>query len=183
MGLSLCFLFSFLFQIPTPESQEEAGWQALATELLERLHEILQSLSFIGTYDLIHVLAHDEQTYTFELHKGTQVVTDQRPLPQRAHLTSDWFYLRAGAEELLPLHPLLIFWEDSIEPTDTGVFDRWIQERLKYLLATPGQVRFDEKRVRDFVKLIYLTIKEVVGAEKLTWVQLCDLCEKITAQQ
>jgi hypothetical protein len=166
--------------------QEEAGWQALATELLERLHEILQSLSFIGTYDLIHVLAQDERTYTFELHKGTQVVTDQRLLPQHAQLTSDWFYLRAGTEELLPLHPLLIFWNDSIESTDTGVFDRWIQERLKYLLATPGQIRFDEKRVRDFVKLIYFTIKEAVGEqerdEKLTWVQLCDLCEKITAQ-
>ncbi len=86
---------------------------------------------------------------------------------------------------MLPLHPLLIFWKDSIEPTDTGVFDRWIQERLKYLLATPGQIRFDEKRVRDFVKLIYFTIKEAVGEqerdEKLTWVQLCDLCEKITS--
>ncbi|MFL5700794.1 MAG: hypothetical protein ACJ797_27280, partial [Ktedonobacteraceae bacterium] len=166
--------------------QDASGWQVLAAELLAHLRKILQSLSFIGEYDLIHVLAHDEQTYTFELHKGTQVVTDQRPLPQRAHLTSDWFYLRAGTEELLPLHPLLIFWKNSIEPTDTGVFDRWIQERLKYLLATPGQIRFDEKRVRDFVKLIYFTIKEAVGeqerAENLTWVQLCDLCEKITSQ-
>ena len=168
--------------------QEEAGWQALASELLERLHEILQSLSFIGTYDLIHVLAQDEQTYTFELHKGTQVVTDQRLLPQHAQLTSDWFYLRADTEELLPLHPLLIFWNDSIEPTDTGVFDRWIQERLKYLLATPGQTRLDEKRVRDFVKLIYLTIQEAAEeheqakqkAEILTWVQLCDICKDIT---
>ncbi len=168
--------------------QDEFGWQALAEKLLQHLHKILQSLSFIGEYDLIHVLTQDEHTYTFELHKGTQVVINQGVLPKRPRLTSGWFYLRAGTEEFLPLHPLLIFWEETTEPTDTGVFDRWIQERLKYLLATPGQIRFDEKRVRDFVKLIYLTIQEAAEeheqekqkAETLIWVQLCDICKDIT---
>src|SRR5207302_466172 len=44
---------------------------------------------------------------------------------------------------------------------------------------------------RDFVKLIYSTIQEAAGeqereqqeAEKLTWVQLYDICEKITTQR
>lgn len=166
--------------------QDASGWQTLAAELLGHLRKILESLSFIGEYDLIHVLTQDERSYTFELHKGTRIFTQQRPLPQPIRMTTGWFYLRANTEEFLPLHPLLVFWEDTTELTDTGVFDRRIQERLKYLLATPGQIRFDEKRVRDFVKLIYLTIQEASAekerAAKLTWVQLCDLCEKISVQ-
>src|SRR6266566_1696831 len=168
--------------------QDASGWQVLATELLAHLRKILESLSFISEYDLIHVLTQDAHAYTFELHKGTRILSEQRPLPQPTRLTTGWFYLRTGTEDFLPLHPLLVFWEDTTEPPDTGVFDRWIQERLKYLLATPGQPRLDEKRVRDFVKLIYLTIQEAAEeheqakqkAEILTWVQLCDICKDIT---
>src|SRR2546421_4892601 len=168
--------------------RDASGWQALATELLARLRKILESLSFISEYDLIHVLTQDAHAYTFELHKGTRILSEERPLPQPTHLTTGWFYLRTGTEDFLPLHPLLVFWEDATELTDTGVFDRRIHEQLRYLLATPGQTRLDEKRVRDFVKLIYLTIQEAAEehekakqkAEILTWVQLCDICKDIT---
>ncbi len=44
------------------DPQDESGWQALAAELLAHLHKILKGLSFIGKYDLIHLLAHDELT-------------------------------------------------------------------------------------------------------------------------
>lgn len=167
--------------------QDESGWKALATELVEHLRKILQSLSFIGKYDLIHVLNQDENFYTFELHKGIHIMIDRKPLPKRTRLTTGWFYLKADTEEFLSLHPLLVFWEDTIEPTDTGVFDRWIYERLRYLLATLGQTRLDEKRVRDFVRLIYSTITEVQReqqeTEKLSWVQLCNICEDITSHR
>ncbi|MFL5589655.1 MAG: hypothetical protein ACJ8DI_18685, partial [Ktedonobacteraceae bacterium] len=168
--------------------QDASGWQVLATELLAHLRKILESLSFISEYDLIHVLTQDEHTYTFKLHKGTRILTQQKSLKKAIHLTTGWFYLRASTEDFLPLHPLLVFWEDTTEPPDTGVFDRRIHEQLRYLLATSGQTRLDEKRVRDFVKLIYLTIQEAAEeqkqakqkAETLTWVQLCDICKDIT---
>lgn len=168
--------------------RDESGWQALAEELLAHLRKILQSLSFIGEYDLIHVLTQDVHTYTFKLHKGTSILTQQKSLTKPTPLTTGWFYLRAGTEDFLPLHPLLVFWEDTTKLTDTGVFDRRIHEQLRYLLATPGQTRLDEKGARDFVKLIYLTIQEAAEeheqakqkAGALTWVQLCDICEDIT---
>src|SRR6266702_7234968 len=168
--------------------RDASGWQALTTELLAHLRKILESLSFISEYDLIHVLTQDEHTYPFKLHKGTRILTQQKSLKKAIHLTTGWFYLRASTEDFLPLHPLLVFWEDTTEPPDTGVFDRRIHEQLRYLLATSGQTRLDEKRVRDFVKLIYLTIQEAAEeqkqakqkAETLTWVQLCDICKDIT---
>src|SRR5207247_1452141 len=55
--------------------QDESSWQVLAAGLLEDLQKILQSLSFIGEYDLIHVLNQDAPTYTFKLHKGTRILT------------------------------------------------------------------------------------------------------------
>src|SRR5437588_2187769 len=168
--------------------QDASGWQALATELLAHLRKILESLSFIGEYDLIHVLTQDEQTYTFKLHKGTRILTQQKSLTKSINLTTGWFYLGASTEDFLRLYPLLVFWEDATELTDTGVFDRRIHEQLRYLLATPGQTRLDEKSARDFVKLIYLTIQEAAEeheqakqkAETLTWVQLSDICKDIT---
>ena len=167
--------------------QDESEWYTLAQELLRHLRAILHSLSFIGAYELIHVLNQDEHSYTLELHKGVHILIEHRPLPQHTRLSNGWFYLRSSTGEFLALHPLLVFWEEPIEPTDTGVFDRWVSDRLRYLLATPGQTRLDEKRIRDFVKLIYMAITEVKReqepTEKLSWLQLCDICNDITLQR
>ncbi|GHO84901.1 NACHT domain-containing protein [Dictyobacter formicarum] len=165
-------------------SQDSAYWQMLAQELHGHLRKILKALSFIGQYDFILVLAQDEQSYTFELHKGIQVLKSQRPLPQHTALTNGQFYLRAATEEFLSLHPLLAFWDDTIESINIGVFDRWIERRLKYLLPAPAQSHFDEKYFKDFVYLILDAIEntrqERQKADKLTWEDLHDICEKIT---
>ncbi len=89
--------------------QPQNGWQALAQELHQQYRKILQSTtSYIGRYDLICVLAQDEQTYTFELHKGLQVQISQRPLPQHTNtsLINGHFYWRNAKEEFCSVHPL-----------------------------------------------------------------------------
>src|SRR5258708_4139050 len=172
--------------------QDEPGWKVLAEELRGHLQHILRSLSFLGKYDLIRVLDQNDEVYAFELHKGTHISTVQRPLPKHTKLTHGWFYLQAGAEDFLRLDPWVMFWErkpeeNELVPASIGVYDRMFYERLRYLLATPGQTRDDNQRVKEFIALIYDTIAEArrrrQEADKLTWVQLCDLCEKITQRR
>jgi NACHT domain len=169
------------------QPQDQLGWEALAQGLHEHLRKILQGLSFIGQYELIRILAQDKHSYTFELHKGIQILTSQRPLPQHTRLTNRRFYLRADTEEFLSLHPLLVFWEDTIEQTNMGVFDRWIELRLKYLLATPDETRLDDKYLKDFVYLILDAIEEAwrerQKANQLTWKDLRDICRRITNER
>src|SRR2546421_1798005 len=143
--------------------QDELGWKALVEELIGHLQHILRSLSFLAKYDLIRVLDHKDDVYTFELHKGKNISTDQRPLPKHTRLTHGWFYLRAGNEDFLRLDPWVMFWEREPEenellPAYIGVYDRMFYERLRYLLATPGQTRDDNRRVKEFIALIYDTI-------------------------
>ena len=172
--------------------QDELNWKTLAEELMEHLQQVLRSLSFMGKYDLIRVLGQDELFYAFELYKGIHISKDRQPLPKLTKLHSGWFYLRAVGGDFLLLHPLLVFWEGELKrneliPTDTGIFDRLVYERLRYLLAMSGQTSVDDKRVQEFVTLIYDTIAETKRkrreVEKLTWVQLCDICEDITRQR
>ena len=175
--------------------RDEAGWQALAEELKGHLQHILRGLSFLDKYDLIRVLNQQDDMYTFELHKGTRLSTAQQPSPKQ-RLTPGWFYLRAvraGAEDFFPMDPWLMFWDkDSkgkeLVPASIGVYDRmFYEQRLRYQLAIPGEIGDDQQHVEDFFVLIYETISKVKRkyqeAEKLTWVQLCDICEDITQKQ
>ena len=89
--------------------QPQNGWQALAQELYGHHRKVCQSFSFIARYDLICVLAQDEHTYTFELHKGLQVQVSQRPLPPHTSLLNGRFYWRNATEDFLSFHPLEVF--------------------------------------------------------------------------
>jgi hypothetical protein len=173
--------------------QDESGWKALAEELQVHLQHILHSLSFIGKYDLIYVLHQDEHSYTFELHKGTYISIDRGPLPTPT-LETGCFYLRSRTEDFLLLDPWLVFGEwksESNVPTsvsmDTGIFERLGYAHLWYLLAASGQTREGDKSIREFIELIYNTIANVKiklqEAEKLSWVQLCVICEDITERR
>lgn len=95
--------------------QPQNGWQALAQELRRHYNKFLQSVSFIGQYDFICVLAQDKQTYTFELHKGLQVQVSQRPLPQHTSLINGRFYWRNAKEEFFFAHPL-----EVLRPNKSG---------------------------------------------------------------
>lgn len=168
--------------------KDEAGWKVLAEELKGCLQHILSNLSFLAKYDLIRIRDQNNETYTFELHKGTHISKDQWPLPTYTKLINGWFYLRAEAEDFLRLNPWMMFWEreageNEIVPAYIGVYDRILYEQLRYLLMTPGQTRIDKQHVNEFIALIYEAIAERQKAEKLTWVQLCDISEKITQQR
>lgn len=172
--------------------QDEVGWLVLAKELRGHLQHILERLSFIGKYDLIHVISQDENSYTYELYKGTHISIDHRTSFQSTKLIPGWFYLRTATEDFLRLDPWFVFWDESLEgnellPTDIGVFDRLVYVRLRYLLTTPGQTRMDDKRVNEFTHQILDAIEEHRSkrqeAEKLTWVQLCDIGEEISKRR
>ncbi len=172
--------------------RDEADWQKLANETTDLLRQVLQALAFIGMYDLIRVVDYDERIYDFELHKGLTISIDHRPLPPHVDFTRGWFYMRKSVSEFLLLYPLLVFWEGEADggtlvPTDIGVYDRFVHDRLQYLLATLGKTFVLDKSVKPFVTLLYDTIEEAKRqrqvAEKLTWWQLRDICADITHQR
>ncbi|MBI1878791.1 MAG: hypothetical protein HYR94_11330, partial [Chloroflexi bacterium] len=174
--------------------RNEAEWEQLAAETTNLLQQILHYLSFIGQYDLIRILDYDDQSYNFELHKGQGISVGRQPWPRYGEFSRGWFYLRKGSEtaEFLLLHPLLVFWGEKpigseLAQTDTGVYDRFIYERLQYLLATLGKTVQDDRSVKTFITFLYDTIEEVKHkrqeADRLTWWQLRDLCADITGQR
>ena len=178
-------------------SQDEASWKARAEELMEHLKHILHSLLFFEKYDLIRVLDCNNVAYTFELHKGTQISVHHLPSVKHTRLTRSCFYLRTIAEDFLLLDPWLVFLDqkldgDKLLATDIGVYDRIFYERLHYLLVTPNlsatsasQIRIDSQHVKEFIALVYDTIRDVKRDKTfiLTWVELCNVSEKITKQQ
>jgi hypothetical protein len=172
--------------------EDEAEWKELAAETKDLLRQVLRGLTFIGDYDLIRVLDYDEQFYDFELHKGLQISKGREVSPRRTTLSRGWFYLRRDTKELLLLHPLLVFWEEEagengLVPTDTGVYDRFVYERLQYLLATLGKTVVNNDSVKAFVSLVYDTIEDEkrkrLEAERLTWWQLRDICADISEKR
>ncbi|MFN8490354.1 MAG: hypothetical protein U0350_22390 [Caldilineaceae bacterium] len=169
--------------------QDETAWAALADETTSLLRQVLQHVLFIGQYDLVRVLAYDTQFYTFELHKGLTITRGQRPLPKNTKLEQGWFYLREATEELLPLYPFLVFWEEhkpqaQLSTPDVAIYDKFIYEQLQYLLAMLGQTIVNDSSVQAFIRLVYDTLEEAKRqrqlAEKLTWWQLRDICVDIT---
>lgn len=172
--------------------QNEVEWKRLAEEVSNLLDEWVKGLAFIGNYDLIRVIDFNEDSYYFELHKGLQISKNQCSLPQYVEFNRGWFYLRSSENSFLLLHPLVVFWE--IEPesgedleADIGIYDRFIYEKLQYLLAFLGKTVFDHTSVKAFLKLLFDTIEEIKlqrqKSENLTWWQLRDICENITYER
>lgn len=172
-----------------PSPEDTAGWSALCNRTLGLLREILGQLSFIQNYELIRVINRAEQGYTYERHVGLTVTLHQLTLPENVKLEPSWFYLSKQNKDFLLLDPLLIFWQDIPSPLpaedsnnwDIAVFERFTHHHLQYLLSRLGkQVQDeDERRVADFVQLVYNTIRQIKQAERkaknLTWWQLREV--------
>jgi hypothetical protein len=178
-----------------PKSERE--WSQLAEEAGELLHRFLQNLFFIRDYDIIRVVDYNEYSYDFELHRGAEISILSRPLPPRVNLRRGHFYLKKGETGFLLLHPFLVIFEvesgeDGLLPEHIGVYDRFIYAQLQYLLVRLSRdldsgedvkvVR--GRRVREFIRLVFDTIEEAKHqrqeVEKLTWLQLRDICKDIT---
>lgn len=174
---------------------DESGWDELARETIALLSKTMRRFAFVGDYDLIRVLDYDKTCYTFELHKGLTVSKGRSDLPRRSRIRHGWFYLRRSTEQFLPLHPLLVFWKSESEEnerqltagTDTGVYDRFVYERLRYLLTTGDRTVTGQRGVTEFVRMIFNTIEEEkvarIRSPGLTWWQLRDLCENISKRR
>ncbi|MEW5959100.1 MAG: hypothetical protein AB1801_15315 [Chloroflexota bacterium] len=178
-----------------PQRQED--WEKLAQETIRLLKQFLDSLGFIENYDLIRILDYDDQFYEFELGKGVAISKQRSPLPRHIQLKRGQFYLRKKTEEFLLLHPFLVFHQEEypVETknnefalTNTAIYERFMYERLYYMVATPSQpFVFHDESVAAFVRIVYDTIEELKRVrqeiEKLTWWQLRDICLDITAHR
>lgn len=180
-----------------PESllspQNEDEWAKLAhDETMSLLRQILHHLDFVGRYDLIRVLSYGELLYEFELHKGLIISLGQQHKPRQTKFEPGWFYLRNETAEFLPLHPLLLFWGNEaetsklmVEVVETGLYNRYIYERLQYLLAVSGKMETDDRGEAFAIRLRNISeeAKNKQEVDKLIWWQLRDLCDKITHQR
>jgi hypothetical protein len=164
---------------------DEAGWQALCDETLELLRTVLSHFAFLKNYDLIRITKREDSLYWYDRHTGLEVVSAQNPLQTEEELSLGWFYLSKDHRRFLNLHPLLIFWEEpSVELTPpapqpqegTAVYDRFVQDRLQYLVTGLWATVTDKSSVAEFVRLVYYTIQEVKQeqkeAKRLTWWRL-----------
>jgi hypothetical protein len=174
--------------------QSEIEWSNLAQETMGLLKTILSALAFLGTYELIRVLDFDATSYRYEVHKGLTVIEKSQALPAHATFKPGYFYLCRETEAVLGLHPLLVFWQDELEPgkrvpPEAGIFDRLIHnEQLQYLLSLSDRtIRYDNERiVREFLLLLRI-LEEIKRQDpestKLSWLQLTDMCSEITQRR
>jgi hypothetical protein len=173
---------------------DDAGWQALCDETLGLLRTVLSQFVFFENYDLIRITKRDGDQYWYDCYSGLQVVSAPTPLQTQHELGPGWFYLSKQNRDFLKLHPLLVFWEEpSFELTavpsqgDTAVYDRFIRDRLQYLITSLWTTVTDENSVADFVRLLYYTIEQVKReqqeAERLTWWQLQEIARAISQRR
>jgi len=170
---------------------DDAGWQALCDETIELLRTALSQFVFFENYDLIRITQRKDDQYWYDCYSGLQVVSAKTPLQTQHELGTGWFYLSKQNRDFLKLHPLLVFWEEpSFElaalPSqgDTAIYDRFVRDRLQYLITSLWATVTDENSVADFVRLLYYTIEQVKReqqeAERLTWWQLQEIARVIS---
>ena len=173
---------------------DEVGWQALCDETLGLLRTVLSQFAFFEHYDLIRITKRDGDQYWYDCYSGLQVVSAQTPLRTQHELGTGWFYLSKQNRDFLKLHPLLVFWEEpSLELAvplvhgDTAIYDRFVRDRLQYLITSLWATVTDENSVADFVRLLYYTIEQVKReqqkAERLTWWQLQEIARAISQRR
>lgn len=157
------------------------------TNLLEQFIEILKVFE---SYDLIRIIKSEKNSYSFELHKGLQIQTGHGVLSKEQNLQPKWFYFRKETENFLLLHPLLIFWQEQysnkVAIEDIGLYDRFIYEKLQYLLVELGKT-VESDNIIEFADLFYETLEKrkfiKQNVEKLTWSQLRDISHDITLKK
>ena len=173
---------------------DDAGWQALCSETLELLRTVLSQFDFFENYDLIRITKREGDQYWYDCYSGLQVVSAPTPLRTPHELGLGWFYLSKQNRDFLKLHPLLVFWEEpSLELAvplvhgDTAIYDRFVRDRLQYLVTSLWATVTDENSVADFVRLLYYTIEQVKReqqeAERLTWRQLQEIAGAISRRR
>lgn len=178
-------------QVERLSLQSNAAWEQLAADTMRLLQQVLHHLTFFSRYDLIRVLNYEGQFYEFELHKGVTISTERLPLSSYIDFGIGYFYFRREIQEFLPLHPLVLFFEgesrdNQLIYSEAAIYDRFIYEKLQYMLVFSGEKLLYDQSVKAFENLL-VTINKVkllrLVANKLTWWQLRELCADITQQR
>lgn len=96
------------------EPSTENGWQILGEDIIANLREFLEQFSFFNRYDLVRIIEHHENEYTFLKYTGEYPDTSRKIIESTQDLDLGFHLLLKSNNELLKLHPLLIYWEDPL---------------------------------------------------------------------
>lgn len=165
---------------PEHESKNESEWQKLEAEVSTLLKEILKEFAFIQNYNLLRILNRNGDLYDCMLYKGERPTRPAVPIQSEDVLELGSFYLSKRDKQFLPLHPLLIYWEDFVAPQgadvgegDTGLYDNFTSTVVTYALVESQRLVPEMSQVTEFARLVYYVIQKVKQyrreAQRLTW--------------
>ena len=146
--------------------------------------DILENFKFLINYKLIRVIKKDPETYYFDQYSGTTVSHSYDSLPLGRELEIGRFYWLDSSGNMLPLHPLFIFWEEPVGINDVAVYDHIIVKRIRYLLTMIGKTILGSGSIQESVDLIFKTLEDARGAkrlkEKFSWETLRETSNDIS---
>lgn len=168
-------------------SKSEMEWNSKLDECEELLFEVFKKFRFLENYELIRVAGIGIDEAEIEVHKGIQLTLSRLPI-QSTTLQKGFFYWRhTGTTDLLPLHPFLVFWDEIEADKDVAVYDKYIPDRLQYLLTLLGKTVVNSNGIKEFVNMVIDTLQEAKRkqeqVEKLEWVQSRKVCASISEQR
>lgn len=169
-----------------------AFWQSAYEEIDDRLHEVLNQLLFLAEYDLIYVVEQNEKGVMYDAYTGHNVHRGE--LFQTEQLLEEgWCYLSKATGEFLPVHPLIIFWEDELSlanlrsDPEVVIYDSYKVQRLKYWHSSAGGLETENV---DLLDLFISRILEKLQAQRprqqvsrLNWSDLRSLSRQIALQR
>lgn len=171
---------------------DSTAWRSLFEEIDGYLHEILNRFVFLVNYDLVYIVEQIEDGYIYDVYTGQRV--NRADLSQvEKSLKKGWCYLSKTTGQLLPVHPLIIFWEDElsqdsrrIEP-EIVVYDSYRIQQLKYWHSSAGRL---ETQNPDLLDLFIALIVERLQAQRpqrevyrLSWQDFKVLSDQIVFQR
>ena len=171
----------------------DAEWRAVGEQILPDLRAVLGQFAFIQNYDLIHITGQRDDQYEYTSYTGAEIKRVPLPLHTAKSLKIGHFYLLKNNNDLLELHPMLIFWQDLMNPdlsnqlSDAAIYDSMTRKVVKYIrLLLDGEVK-NESLANDFALVLYETIEKVKQyrrtAKELDWQLLQQVATSIANQR
>jgi hypothetical protein len=165
-------------------------WKSIYLDIDSCLHDILGQFQFLASYDLIHVVAQGEGGHSYDIYTGQHVTRMQSLLRSQEQTKEQWCYLSRKTGELLPVHPLFIYWENELARSDSTVrhsrsevvvYDSYSEGQLLYWHSSLGKVPAQDPGLWD---LLAQLIERLLAQQKrviyrLSWLDLKALSSQI----
>lgn len=176
------------------ETNSSTNWQFLCEETLDLLHTVLSFFSFLKNYKLVCAKGYSEKGLSCDLYSGCETASTDMPGIKPYLCEEGRFYFVNEVNEVLALHPLLIFWETSVDSSlppvsDAGLFDAFQKNRLDYLMTILGKkisIR-DKELLEEFTDIVFGRVEEIIkekkNAKRLSWDQLKVMTLNITKRR